>query len=141
MNFILFVSFNRYPRPFLLETQTNDDGYPLYSRRSPEQGGFTANKNGVTIDNRWIVPYNPVLSRIFEAHINVEACHSIKSIKYICKYILKGSDLTTLQLHSNEIDRFVQGRYISTCEAIWRIFGFSIHEHYPTVSRLSKLIP
>jgi len=80
----------KYPRPFIQETQTGDDGYPKYRRRAPENGGFTVEINGSTLDNRWVVPYNPVLSRTFGAHINVEYCNSVKSIKYICKYITKG---------------------------------------------------
>ncbi|UYV80016.1 hypothetical protein LAZ67_18001431, partial [Cordylochernes scorpioides] len=32
----------KYPKQFLLETQTNENGYPLYRRRAPEAGGFTA---------------------------------------------------------------------------------------------------
>ncbi|GFR18634.1 helitron_like_N domain-containing protein [Trichonephila clavata] len=31
----------RYPRDFLKETQTGRDGYPLYRRRRPEDGGFS----------------------------------------------------------------------------------------------------
>ena len=29
-----------YPKPFLAETETGDDGYPSYRRRKPGQGGF-----------------------------------------------------------------------------------------------------
>jgi len=39
------------------------------------------------IDNRWIVPYNCVLLQTFDAHNNLELSSSIKSIKYVCKYI------------------------------------------------------
>ncbi len=89
-----------YPRQLLHDTQTGEDGYPLYRRRSPEDGGFEAkikvkidNSNQeIEIDNKWVVPYCPLLSRIFQAHINVEYCNSVKSIKYICKYVNKGSD-------------------------------------------------
>ena len=31
----------RYPRAFVKENQTGNDGYPTYRRRSPEDGGFT----------------------------------------------------------------------------------------------------
>ena len=31
------------------------------------------------VDNRWVVPYSSILSKAFEAHINVEYCNSAKS--------------------------------------------------------------
>ncbi|XP_063903784.1 uncharacterized protein LOC135123221 [Zophobas morio] len=65
----------KYPRILLKETQTGDDGYPKYRRRGPADGGFTVEIHGVTLDNRWVVPYNPVLSRTFAAHINIEYLH------------------------------------------------------------------
>lgn len=99
-------------------------------------GGSTVDIRGNMIDNRWIVPYNPLLSHVFEAHINVEACHSVKSIKYICKYILKGTDLVTYTLEIDEINRYITGRYISSCEATWRLFGYDIHTHYPAVRKI-----
>lgn len=85
----------KYPRNLISDTMTSENGYPLYRRRSPADGGFTVTKRLITgqeieIDNSWIVPYSPVLSRMFQAHINVECCNSVKAIKYICKYINKG---------------------------------------------------
>ncbi|WVZ67191.1 hypothetical protein U9M48_016306 [Paspalum notatum var. saurae] len=47
---------------------------------------------GSKLDNRWVVPYNPYLLRLFNCHINVEACDSIKAVKYLFKYIYKGHD-------------------------------------------------
>ena len=32
-------------------------------------------------DNRWVVPYSPVLLRTFNCHVNVDYCSSVKSIK------------------------------------------------------------
>ncbi|KIH43754.1 hypothetical protein ANCDUO_26234 [Ancylostoma duodenale] len=89
----------RYPREFIQETQAGNDGYPLYRRRKPGEGGFAAvvkmrvnnQQTEIEVVNRWVVPYNPLLSKMFEAHINVEYCNSVKSIKYICKYVTKGN--------------------------------------------------
>lgn len=136
----------RYPKLLNKETQTGEDGYPQYRRRSPTDGGqsyLKKLKNGqeVTIDNRWVVPHNRTLSRLFNAHINVEYCHSVKSIKYICKYINKGSDMAVVELEGpetiDEIEQFQLGRYISSNEAFWRIFGFAIHDRYPAVEHLA----
>lgn len=136
----------RYPKPFLNETVTGEDGYPKYRRRSPEQGGFTAKikirgHEEIQINNQWVVPYNPLLSKMFNAHINVEYCSSVKSIKYVCKYINKGSDMAvftvTKENQSDEIVQYQMGRYINTNEAIWRILSFPIHDRDPPVVHLS----
>lgn len=135
----------RYPRQLTSETITGNDGYPQYRRRSTDDNGrsitLKVRNNDVLIDNRWIVPYCPLLSKIYKAHINVEYCNSVKSIKYICKYVNKGSDMAVFGVapanNLDEIKQYQMGRYISSNEAIWRIFSFPIHERYPTVLHLA----
>ena len=137
----------QYPRLLVSNTITGNDGYPQYRRRSTEDGGKTAiikKRNGTTIevDNQWVVPYSPLLSKTFNAHINVEYCNSVKAIKYICKYVNKGSDMAVfgLQPEIKDIDEIVQyqaGRYISSNEAVWRILSFPIHERSPAVVHLA----
>lgn len=134
----------RYPKQMRAETQTGEDGYPEYRRRKPEDGGFKTVINqgrnqGMEIDNRWVVPYSPILCKIFDAHINVESCNSIKSIKYVCKYVNKGSDaaVMALQNRNDEVAAFQEARYISSNEAAWHLLGFPIHERFPTIVRLA----
>ncbi|GFQ78146.1 uncharacterized protein LOC104236095 [Trichonephila clavata] len=82
------------------------------------------------VDNPWVVPYSPLLCRIFKAHINVE---SVKSIKYIGKYVIKGSDAAMFAVVNempnrvDEVTTYYQGRYISSSQAVWRLLNFSIH--------------
>ncbi|XP_074000087.1 uncharacterized protein [Rhodnius prolixus] len=142
----------RFPKDFTNDTVTHVDGYPIYRRRSTENGGQsfikTTNNGDIDIDNRWVVPYSPLLSKTFNAHINVESCSSVKSIKYICKYVNKGSDMAVFWIENNnvhspplnqndEITNYQIGRYISSNEAVWRIFGFPIHERDPAVIHLA----
>ncbi|GFW79935.1 helitron_like_N domain-containing protein [Trichonephila clavipes] len=139
----------RFPRQMLQETQTGDDGYPLYRRRKPDDGGHVvpgrATEFGMLedVDNSWVVPYSPLLCRIFKAHINVEYCNSVKSIKYICKYVTKGSDAAMFAVANemlnrlDEVTTYQQGRYISSSEAVWRLLNFPIHQRYPTVVHLA----
>ena len=142
----------KYLRNFPDQTQTGEDGYPLYRRRSVEDGGIKAKIKlrigqvsrtmDMEIDNRWVVTYCPLLSRIFQAHINVEHCNSVKSIKCICKYVNKDSDQAMFRLEKDgttidKVQRYVLGRYISSNEAVWRILGFPIHERHPTVFHLT----
>lgn len=137
------ICTKKYPRRLVNETQTGEDGYPVYRRRDAASGGQSASLNirgsSFTIDNSWIVPYSPLLCRTFNAHINVEYCHSVQAIKYICKYINKGSDQATFGVRkpNDEVDNYVNGRYISTSEAVWRILEFPIHERHPTVLQLA----
>ncbi|GFS92037.1 ATP-dependent DNA helicase [Trichonephila clavipes] len=136
----------RYPRKLVFDTITGNDGYPLHRRRSVEDGGksvvLKVRNINIEVDNRWIVPYSPLFSKTFKAHINVEYCNSAKSIKYICKYVNKGSDMAVFGIGNvaallDEINQYQLGRYISSNEAVWRILSFPIHERYPTVVHLA----
>ncbi|GFV94714.1 uncharacterized protein LOC104236095 [Trichonephila clavipes] len=54
----------RYPRKLVSDTITGNDGYPLYRRRSVEDGGksvvLKVRNIDIEVDNRWIVPYSPL---------------------------------------------------------------------------------
>ena len=126
-----------YPRLLQDETTTNDDGYPCYRRR---QGSLFLNRRGQRLDNSWIIPYNPWLTAKYDAHVNVEICSSIKAVKYLYKYVHKGHDRANVALAKSsvrdEITDFQDARYISACEAMWRLFRFPMCGHSPKVVRL-----
>ncbi|XP_043209020.1 uncharacterized protein LOC122374379 [Amphibalanus amphitrite] len=138
----------RYPKQFAAVTEVNDTGYPQYRRRSPLDGGRTVQLAGrpggpITVDNRWIVPYNPLLSRALQCHVNVELItHAFTCIRYVLKYVTKGSDQVMFAVAPgepavvDEIATFQQGRYLSAMEAAWRLLQYPIHEHLPTVEAL-----
>lgn len=75
----------KFSRNLLKETLHTENGYPMYRRRAPKDGGRMASvklRNGsqVSIGNSWVVAYSPVLLKTFKAHINVEACGSDQAI-------------------------------------------------------------
>ena len=65
-----------YPKDFQDKTALAINGYPMYRR---EDNGRTLAVGSKEVDNRWIVPYNPYLSSKYKAHINLEACTTVKS--------------------------------------------------------------
>ena len=56
----------------------------------------------MTIDNRWIVPYNPYLCQKYDCHINVKICSSIRSVKYLYKYVYKGPDRVIISIKDSQ---------------------------------------
>ncbi|XP_073300535.1 uncharacterized protein [Primulina huaijiensis] len=133
-----------FPKPFVEYTSKGNDSYPLYRRREGGQVSITNNDN-VFIDNGWVVPYNPWLLLKYDCHINVDVCGGIKCVKYIYKYIHKGPDRVALELRNgkncDEIQRYVDGRWICAPEALWRIFSFEFSRMYPSVIRLQLHTP
>jgi hypothetical protein len=87
-----------YPMQFQTTTIWDESAkHPLYRRRSTQQGGRQISvpckySPGGTrlLDNRWVVPYNPYLSARYFCHVNVEACISPYTAKYLYKYLMKG---------------------------------------------------
>ena len=142
---------HNFPKAFIQHTEQGNDTYPKYRRRDPDNGGHVGTKVVTQlgkqvhqeIDNRWVVPYCPFLLRMFKCHMNVEICSSIKSVKYITKYMTKGTDQAVFRLQGanennhNEIEQYQNARYIGSSEAAWRILGHNISEQYPTVVSLS----
>ncbi|XP_031099719.1 uncharacterized protein LOC116003920 [Ipomoea triloba] len=112
---------SKYPKLFSDATEFADESYPIYKRRNTP---FLVHVKGFNLDNRWIVPYNPQLLLKFDCHINVEVYASIKSVKYIYKYIYKGHDRVSMTLGDNNDDRVIDeikeyqnARWISRPEA------------------------
>ncbi|XP_073041919.1 uncharacterized protein [Primulina eburnea] len=68
-----------FPKKFVEVTSIDEDGYLVYRRRDNER---TFLKNGVNLDNSFVVPHNRYLL-IKDAHINVEWCNQ-SLFKYIC---------------------------------------------------------
>ncbi|PIA37121.1 hypothetical protein AQUCO_03100103v1, partial [Aquilegia coerulea] len=108
------VCKSRYPRENVNDNRIDVDGYPIYRRR----------KTG---------------KKMFDCHINVEICASVRTVKYIHKYIYKGHDRTTMVVgaEDDEIQQYLDARYVGPTEAAWRLYGFRIHEELPCVTRLA----
>ena len=138
-----------FPKSFNEVTKENVNGYPVYKR--PNNGRVIVKfvkGTKVEVDNRFVLPYNPFLLRYFEAHINVEMCSSVKSVKYLHKYVYKGHNCcnaevaseyetdSTNTLHHDEVLSFTNARYVGPTEAAYRIYGYSMHEQSHTVIRL-----
>ncbi|GBM83182.1 hypothetical protein AVEN_43678-1 [Araneus ventricosus] len=77
----------------------------------------------------------PLADKKFNAHINVEVCACVKSVKYLYKYVYEGHNAASVRLQSNdgllnndEFLTFLDGRYVSAPEAMWILNEFSLSE-------------
>ncbi|KRH12778.1 hypothetical protein GLYMA_15G193800v4 [Glycine max] len=123
-----------FPKKFHGATIVDQDGFLVYRRRND---GRTVMKNGIELDNRFVVPYNPQLLLKYKTHLNMEWCNQSTSIKYLFKYINKGSDCITASLRNqDEIKQYLDCRYVSPPEVCWKIFAFPMHACSPVVERL-----
>jgi len=145
---------SNYPKPFCDESCVDEKGFPIYRRR--DNGREVVKKyNGrsITITNKNVVPYNPILLIEFNCHINVEVVSSISSVKYLFKYLHKGDPMSCMTLQNSssmeqdennkydETKKFINGRYISAGDACWRILGFPLIERDFIVERLPIHLP
>ena len=97
----------KFPKKYVDETCVDSEGYPVYRRR---QTSNTVVKNGVTLDNRFVVPYNTLLLRKYQCHINVEWCNQSGSIKYLFKYINKGPDRVSASVFKPIAPKIIRNR-------------------------------
>ena len=121
----------------------------MYKRRN---NGRTVIVNGIQLDNRWVVPYNPYLLLRYNAHINIEICSTISAVKYLYKYVYKGHDRAIVEfrigdsagnstnkatMDVDEIVNYLEARYVSAAESCYRLFAYELHANLPHVMRLA----
>lgn len=87
-----------YPRQWCEATVLAENSYPEYAR---PQNGERWGSERFMFDNRWVVPFNPYLTKKYAAHINVEVARGVHAIKYLAKYVYKGSDRATIAIQNN----------------------------------------
>ena len=64
-------------------------------------------------------------------------------MKYLFKYVYKGHDCATAVMQGpvDELKQYLNARYVSPPEAIWRQFEFRLHASSPPVTRLQIHLP
>lgn len=131
-----------FPKKYSNETIITNNDYPLYRRRDMPPEKVTQRNKEVSYTNAYVVPYNAYLSLKYNCHINVEVVTQMRSsIKYIYKYVFKGFDVMSVKIvngvvQNNEINNYLNCRYVSAPEAIWRMQEFPMHDRTHAVIRL-----
>ncbi|XP_072066805.1 uncharacterized protein [Arachis hypogaea] len=87
-----------FSKKFYEVTTVDEDGYPSYRHRD---NGRMVKLSGIHLNNRYVVPLNKLLLLKYCVHINVEWCNQSRSIKYLFKYVNKGSDRVTASFYTN----------------------------------------
>ncbi|CAN6890641.1 unnamed protein product, partial [Brassica oleracea] len=134
-----------FPKPLNIRTSIDANGFPAYMRRID---GRFIEKNGIRLDNGFIVPYNRDLMLRYRAHMNVEWCVQTRAVKYLFKYIHKGPDYASAAMDKededgviDEIKTYYDCRYITACESSWRILAFPTHFRTTSVEKLGFHLP
>lgn len=139
-----------FPKPYSDETVVLDDKITRYKRRRPQEGVPEIIKNGKVLNNGKVVTYNPYFTLKYNCHINFEWCSSVENVKYLFKYVFKGHDMgkiviersgNTEVVHYNEIKHYVDGRFVSSFEAFYRLYEFDLHFHSHSIERLQVHLP
>ncbi|XP_058726064.1 uncharacterized protein LOC131597379 [Vicia villosa] len=115
-----------YPKKFQPTTIVDQDGYPVYRRRN---NGNTIEKNGIIFHSGHVVPHNPSLLLKYEAYINMEWCNQSTSIKYLFKYINKGSDRISAVIQGQSNDANSGKKMLTKLNNIWIVDTFPQVRH------------
>ena len=147
--------FRAFPFSHCEESNADVEGYPQYRRRKAAPCIDKLGKYEGIIDSSWVVPYNPYLLQKYDTHINVEISTSIKSFKYIYKYVYKGGDKAEINLRTlheqdetdqafldlDELKNYIDSVYLSPCEAFWRIAGYPTNAVSHMVQNVALHLP
>jgi hypothetical protein len=139
-----------YPKQYCEKTTILENGFAQYVRPN---NGLVVKKNGIDVDNRFIVPHNVDLVVKYQVHINVERVNRDGMHKYIFKYVTKGFDSTRIGIQRgptdtsssnepiNEINIFLECHCVTPNDGSWMLLQYDIHYTDPSVERLHVHLP
>ncbi|EEC77077.1 hypothetical protein OsI_15476 [Oryza sativa Indica Group] len=141
-----------YPKEYCEKTTILQNGHVRYAR---PKNRISTKKNGVAVDNAFVLLHNVDLCVKYQAHINVERVSRDGMEKYLFKYFTKGFDCSKVGLQRkrasgesstctkgvNEIQDYLECRCIAPNDAAWRLLQFEIHHTNPSVERLPVHLP
>ena len=122
-------------------TDQTKDSYPLYA--GPDNG-LVFEYNGARFTNQYMVSYCPQLLLLFDCYINIEISTRLGTVKYLSKYIYKGSDRATMKISGgvqDEIKVYLDSQFIDPTEACWKIFEFNMYGESLAVQHLPVYLP
>ena len=127
-----------FPKEKLEHTVFTEKGGTLFRRRNDNK---FAQLKSYKASNCWVVPYNPFMLLKFKGHINMEMVRSMfDNIKYLYKYIYKGSDVALMRLKmsetGDEVETYECLKYVNATRAFYNIYSFPIQEKFPAVLTL-----
>ncbi|KAL1971972.1 hypothetical protein VTN31DRAFT_2060 [Thermomyces dupontii] len=127
-----------FPKPFNSETTITPGQYAQYRRRDGSKVELVINGEVKSVENEWVVPFSPYLRSTYNTHISVEVCASINSLKYLHKYMHKGSDRATIEFNMgiDEITEYISGRWWVP----WKVLGPSLVSPKWATTRRSLLL-
>lgn len=165
------VCSKRYPKSFQNETTFDPDGYPLYRRRDNGRTVWKNNTeldnrwvvphnlevlkkyqchiNVEACNKTYLIKY--LFKYVNKGFDCARVGFSAKLPNHSCQEPSQGSSSVGQESSANEnvsdkdgvdeIAEYIKSRYLSCCEAIWRLLGFEIHGKFPAVERLIVHLP
>ena len=125
---------NQYSKQFSETPVHNDNGRTCYWRCDDGRTVVIGLKEA---DNKWIVPFNPWLSKKFDVHINVAVCSSVKTVNDRANLNSEWHviDNNKMLQPSMKVSTYLDAQYVSALEAMWHLLENRMHYQSHAVIR------
>ncbi|KAJ1518859.1 hypothetical protein ONE63_011529 [Megalurothrips usitatus] len=130
-----------YPKPESPVTFVDDRGFVHFRRDWNNKATYQSGARTVVVHDGWVVPYNAALLLKYECHANLEIASTRRVVKYLFKYLCKGTSLQNvrvvpLHLQEDEVEEYATRRVIGASDACWRLLDYDLTVCEPTVEML-----
>ncbi|KAF1756666.1 hypothetical protein GCK72_013120 [Caenorhabditis remanei] len=141
----------KFPKEFRDTTSTDHDGFSLYRRRDDGRCvEYQIDGQVVPLTNQSVVPYPPWFLTKYKCHINLEVCGAVSAVKYIFKYVYKGTTRACVLIRVvdgketevvDEIKHYLDTRFVCAPEAVHHLFKFPMSYRSCKVLHLAVHLP